>query len=394
MAGDTWLIGVYYGGLVTIDEYYRTNFWRKLPTLRRSSFFEHVSSRQCLRPYFFFVEPFAGAKPLRPFNPSDYGLSESDFAHKSFKCFKLAARGEGSGDSFVVRSVPKHIVSGLMGQREPVCVLSLVDWLDGRARTGTFFRYELIEDGARTNIRFTPLMHRGKYLVGKGVLLGAFPTEVDGVMDVCEYEKEKECPVTIGSSIFEREGNDCYFVYREVETDLRLDMPSVFLYLAKIRGFKLLARNLGESLNKSFGICLGGILKRNILADGTIVDYADINTVGRFHFDIRTDCHRLELLVGSVFTILYLSAVAVDYYGKGLLTVLSARKERTEELRKFNQKNFRQINGRYQALCREFLGGLDKQNRVYFNGKSGMGIPSLMDMQVLFDSVLSQCKKK
>ncbi len=394
MGKDVWLMGVYRGELVTANEHYKKEFWARLLELRKSNFLGYNKKRIMLAPYFCFLKPVKDAERLKDIpseiTPEDYGLP--DIAYESTcntpnNCqkFMIPAKGVCKQNCFVIDLPPPDVAPQL--QQNGISVLALIDRRPGTlgtSRTGTFFRYEL----KSKEIVFTPLTYRDGYIVGKGVIAGAWKADANlwGRMIRHQYIREKHCPINIGSSRFRKDGFTHYITYRRVETDLRLDMPAVLLYLAKVGGFKHLANNFGKSLNHPFGRHIDQILKQDILADGTIVDYEDINGFSDILFDIREDPELLGRMVEAVFKLLFVSAIVSIYCGNGLLTILKGEKEKGK-VAEFTKKNFTAINDRYRTLCREFLNGLSEENREYFNGKKNEKIPSVENMPYYFKEV-------
>jgi len=387
MGDEVWLMGVYRGELVTVNEHYKKEFWDKLIELRKGKFLGYNIKRNKLAPYFFFLKPADGAKRLGDIESAtrleDYGLagiayeSLDDGTHTPPR-YMMPAKGRREGRLFFSDNTPAGIIASIKGQG--IATLALCDETletPGVVRTGTFFSYE----ATGSSIAFKPLMHQNRYIAGKGILVGAWSGSAYkfGGMIQHQYKREKRCPLNIGSAYFKRKGFGFYITYRSVETDLRLDMPAALLYLAKAGGIKHLAKNLGASLNYAFGKYIEQIFLRDTLADGNIVDYEDITPLSGLDFDIRKDTEKLKGLTLSVFKTLYLCTAASIYHGKGLKSVLDL-----DKCLGFTRKNYTAINERYQALCDEFLSGLSKENRIYFSGQHKKEILSIRDMDRLF----------
>jgi len=383
---DSWLIGVYYGEFVTADLAYAKRVWKHLGKMRSSPFLEFSKSREYLTPNFFFLRPVHNATVQNAFDNISYGLPhiayesiEGDRIEKSKKKregLRIRAKGTVSGKYFVVDAVPRELMKDIREHSDEkgkgVCVLSLTNALPdketyGCSRTGTFFAYEI----RKNCIAFEPLAHNGTYLVGKGVLVGAWPhlagLEVEiGGMEKWGYIREFFCPLTIGGSSFERDGSKVFIVYRGVKTDLRVDMPAVLLFVNKAKGFGLLAENLGISVNCAFGRYIEKILQRNILADGNIVDYIDINNdKRRLDFDIRKNRRALEKLVKDVFALLFLCAL-VSVCGENALDALKDQ----ERFAVFmdNEGRFEKIKKRYHQLRVRFTEKLESGHVHCFRG--------------------------
>lgn len=363
--GTEWLLGVYGGKLVTAGDSYIRRFWKKLGELRQSPFLEKHHLRQNLVPHFFFIRPAPKERQAEAdFDHKAYGLQsayyeamEGELNPKERGGLRIAAKGKASGNCFTVDGVPESLLSSISGTENAACVLALIDLSYGTARTGTFFNYRI--EGS--SIRFKPIIRSGNCLIGKGVLAGAWPELLrnwTGAMNLLEYEKEKHCPLNVGASHFKKDGMDLYITYRRAATDLRLDMPAAFIFLKEEDGFRLLAKNLGASMERTFGKCISEIWLRNVLADGNLVDYADINKSKGLKFDIRQEQALLDDLVLDIFKILYLSAAASRHGEEGLFKMLACKRMGAEERKETGET--------YGALLCEFMKGLGAGNLGYF----------------------------
>lgn len=355
--GAKWLAGVYGEKLITAE----------LDELKDAPFLDSHRFRMRLAPHFFFLKPVADAARRAPFSfdPSDYGLKSIAYepillgrhrgALSTYGGLAIPANGRLSGNSFVVDNVPRWVTKTLLEQLEKVCVLSLVTVPDGISRTGTFFRYTI--EGS--SIFFMPLRNRkdGKYLVGKGVLSGEWlrpHNKLDGGMFKEEYEMEKLCPLTVGSSSFRKKDRDFYINYRSMSTDLRMDIPIALMLLKEEKGFRKMAETLGVSTEYSMGTYIEYMELRNVLAEGNLVDFAERN-VG---FDIREHEFEMRQLNKSVFRLLYASATAYNYGKAGL--------QRLFEARQLTEKQQNEIEMCYHSLRKDFLKGISRGHQKYF----------------------------
>lgn len=382
-----WLFGMYYGEFVTVSKAYVKKLWKDLGRMRCSPFLEFSKSREYLFPQFFFLKPAENATVLRCFDNVAYGLP--DIAYEAIEGtvlekgklkkggIRVLAKGVVEGKLFVVNNVPlntlfelnKHVDEKGRG----ICVLALTNAFPdketyGCSRTGTFFNYEIREK----YIVFEPLFNKdkGNYLVGKGVIYGAWPhlkglpIEIGG-MNESEYEREVFCPLTIGGSGFKKDGSEFRIVYRGVKTDLRFDMPAAILFVKKAKGFERLAENLGISISYAFGRYLEFIFQRNILADGNIVDYDNINGDHRkIKFNIKKNKEMLNLLVRDVFDLLFICAL-VSVFEE---TAFEALKDQEKFLVLIdNEERFEAVKKRYHALRVRFMDMLKKNQTAFFH---------------------------
>jgi hypothetical protein len=219
----------------------------------------------------------------------------------------------------------------------------------------TFFKYAV----KGNSILFESLRSKkdGRYLVGKGVFSGEWlrpHTKFAGGMFKEEYEMEKHCPLTAGSSFFRKKGTDFYINYRSMNTDLRMDLPIALMVVKEEKGFRKMAGILGASTDYSMGKHLEVMDLRNILADGNVVDFSERKP----DFDIRENEDDLGYLVQSVFRLLYACATAYNY-GKGGL-------QRLFEGREFQGNQRAAIELCYHLLLKDFLKGVSNENQRYF----------------------------
>lgn len=417
MGGLVWLVGMYGNEFVTVEAPYRTKIWKQLTLLRRSPLLEFQYSRERLIPYFFFLKPVENAKVLKSFDSGGYHLlnvayeaveNVSEKGEIKRGGIRIPARGVVRGESFAVKDVPVEIIRTIENYKEKdggvVCALALIntvlhaqEWINlvfqpkededklGIARTGTFFKCWV--DGA--GLRFMPLRHHNTNLSGKGILVGAWPERMkvmgveytNGGMHNREYSREEYCPLTIGGSVFQikkNEKSEFYITFRGICTDIRMDMPAAFLFLRKKGMLRNFAKNFGVSINRTFGRCLGGIDQRNILADGNLIDYADINEnrVGMY-FDITKHENRIQQLRSDVFSLLYLCAL-VSACGEAAFEALKNR----DAFVALIKKNCGKIKAEYATLLSEFQNSLKYKKKQYFTG--------LEDLDSCFKSLFSK----
>ncbi len=383
-----WLIGVYKGRMITATDDEKDKIWSNLEEIHLSKFFGTNIERVILRPYFYLLAGSAatgceGDKSLL----KKYGLPQEQLAYTYSGIEPINAYGRIENGSFVLdkKSAAKCILGikklikmeeapgttqsemrlkiekilqdkGLEPERDEDLFAVLKELLDGSVcalalktkaknvavlhmgarysgdvrgivRTGTFFKV-FLKGG---EIAFSPCERNGNYLVGKGILLGITSNFTEGSMSVNAAMREYDCPASKLYVKFKNEGfgdNEFHIIYREVSTDLRADMPLGMLKIpGKNRAFEGLFKALGENAKRLALQKKLDIEGRNILMDGTIVDYADLEFKGIEDFDKP----ELEGLAKELHSILFTAAL-VSVLGEDALSALAKGEDTLDKL--------------------------------------------------------------
>lgn len=377
-----WLIGVYKGKLITATDDEKDKIWKEKESIHKTGLFDTKTERARFRPYFFMLLPTPETETVivrrnkyiwidgRMFLKK-YGLDSTAYRYGSLY---IPAYGSLKKNCFILdeRYTKKEHIQLLEecwpDPKEGVCALALKreEW---GARTGTFFKFE-VKDG---KIIFEPCTFDGKYFTGKGILLGVSTDPGMGTMNRREAKAEMSNPI---SKICTRFGykllygdRKFYIVYREVPTDLRADMPLAMLKVAGVENaFEEMFKNLGTQTKQLIDEKRLRLRGRDILLDGTIVDYADLTDI--IDFDDPDNCQIVANEKNELRSILYAAALISATREDGLIALTKGK----EALVRLTNKKFDGIYEKYSLFFDHFslgAGGAIKYFRD-LEGEAGL----------------------